>query len=510
MKLKALYMLFIACALGLSASPRWFNEDMTQKYPDYYLGKGYAMIEDENLLDALMQAKNVALRDASTYISCKVIGETISRESEFTSNSIAKVQNCFIDESKITTELEIMGYEIIKEENDDHSCYTLIGIPKKNTLFMFKGKIEHSIEKIDADFILAKDLEQIDSEKSVQLCSSCINEIKSLSSSLRTYLFLNNWVNEYSAEIDKLPTLQELEKKITLIGKSNRKSINEISEELLADLKIIIKDKTFLFYPFEYENTGFVSKFGLNLRDICSTYLHSDISVKELNLKKSKKADFIFRGKLIKVDKGLMVLLSVENAMNEEKSSQLFVNKATCDAIGWENIEPENFEQIISDKIALYKKIQTDTSLKIEVETEKINQGPIIYYFGDEPKIMVRSNKSCYIRIIYLTADEKKILLIDNYPIKTFQANTWVRIPFEGVICEPDGVEQMIVQASVDLHPRIEYNREYMDDNFYVDWLENDVSQYIAKTRGIKIKAPKSEITEKILSWTIFDKKMHD
>ena len=134
------------------------------------------------------------------------------------------------------------------------------------------------------------------------------------------------------------------------------------------------------------------------------------------------------------------------------------------------------------------------------------HRGPVIYYFGEKPKIFVRSNKTCFIRLIYIFADETKVLLVDNYPIATDQANSWIQIPFDGVICEPSGVEQLILQASTEKLPAVNYRRVNLGDDTYMDIIESDISSQIAKTRGIKLKNPKKEITEKVVQWTVFEK----
>ena len=96
--------------------------------------------------------------------------------------------------------------------------------------------------------------------------------------------------------------------------------------------------------------------------------------------------------------------------------------------------------------------------------------------------------------------------VIDNYYIATDQANKWIQVPFEGVICEPSGVEQLVLQASTEMQPAVNYRKEDMGDDFFICVIESDIDSQIAKTRGIKRKKPKKEITEKVYQWMVFEK----
>jgi len=184
----------------------------------------------------------------------------------------------------------------------------------------------------------------------------------------------------------------------------------------------------------------------------------------------------------------------------------LFVNAITCENIGWEKIRPENLKQALQNKLALYNAIQTDNRLKVDLQTDKMADGPVVYYYGDEPKILVRTNKSCYIRLMYIFSDNTKTLLIDNYHIATDQTNQWIQLPLDLEVCEPSGIEQMLVQASTEIMPPLNVKRINFDDDSYIDIIETNIDSQIAKTRGLKIKNPKKEITERTYQWTVFEK----
>jgi len=499
-------MLFFT--IFLYTIPNWYISNISTEYQNFFIGKGFSKIQEGNIAEAVGKAKEEALRDVSSSISCNVSGETINHSLEEGNGFEAKVEEYFSSETKVRTDLEIMGYEILKIENDKQNVYVLIGIPKNDLRSSFKNKIKNSIKKIPEIFNNAEKLSQNNPEQSIKNIEECISETIKLKDNLQIYLFLNKWENEFQYDINKLPSQQELEKKLTLLSSSTPKSTETIANELLNTFLLRQPEKySFVFYPFEYENTGFISNFGKNFTEICSAILINKNNWRKISYSKHKESDIVFRGKFIKSDNRIFITLTMENKNKKIiKNYQLFLNKITCENIGWDQINPENLEQALLIKLALYNAIQNDNNLKIELQTDKMSDGAIIYYYDDEPKIFVRTNKACFVRLMYIFSDDTKTLLIDNYPIAIEQANQWIQIPFEGIICEPSGIEQLILQGSTEKQPNVNYSRKFLDNGTYIDIIESDISSQIAKTRGMKLKNPNKEITEKVIQWSVFEK----
>ncbi|MCK4312409.1 MAG: hypothetical protein KAW88_06720, partial [Candidatus Cloacimonetes bacterium] len=215
----------------------------------------------------------------------------------------------------------------------------------------------------------------------------------------------------------------------------------------------------------------------------------------------------VFRGKILESDAGIyLILRKIDYRNNEQEINQIFVNKVTCENIGWDEIRPENLKQALQNKLALYNAIQTDNRLKVDLQTDKMSDGPVVYYYGEEPRILVRANKSCFIRLIYIFSDNTKTLLIDNYHIATDQTNQWIQLPLELEVCEPSGVEQMLVQVSNEKMPILNVRKMELGKGTFINIIETDIGSQIAKTRGLKLKNPKKEITEKVYQWTVFEK----
>ncbi|MDP8204901.1 MAG: hypothetical protein P9L95_10260, partial [Candidatus Tenebribacter mawsonii] len=378
----------------------------------------------------------------------------------------------------------------MKSEKDKQYVYVLIGIPAKDLRNSFKNKIENSISKISEVFDFAEEMAGNNPEQSIKKYAECISQTRLLKDDLQIYLFLNKWQNEFQNDIGKLPSQQQIEKQLTILTGTTPKSTEALANELLKTFLLQQSENySFVFYPFEYENTGFISNFGKNFAEICSGILIAKNRWQSVSYSQYQSVDIVFRGKILESDNGMFLSLTMENTNKTVvKNNQLFVNKITCKNIGWDKIKPENLEQALQNKLALYDAIQTDNSLKVELQTDKMADGPVIYYYGDEPKILVRTNKACFIRLMYIFADGTKTLLIDNYHIATVQTNQWIQLPLELEVCEPSGVEQMLVQASNDQMPILNVRKMELGAGTFINIIETDIDKQIAKKRGLKLK----------------------
>lgn len=208
----------------------------------------------------------------------------------------------------------------------------------------------------------------------------------------------------------------------------------------------------------------------------------------------------------MEIEKGAMISLTMKSKSGMiNKNNQIFLNNATCNNIGWDKIRPENLRSALENKLALFDAIQTDNKLQVEFRSENTADGPITYYYGDEPKFFVRANKSCYLRLIYIFSDDTKTLLRNNFYIAPDQLNQWINLPFQGIICEPSGVEQLILQASTEKQPPVNFRRQELGNGTFINIIEGDIAEQIAATRGLKLKYPEKEITEKVYQWTVFE-----
>ena len=499
---RLIFVLFLLWCVGLFAMPKWYNGDVSGEYGDYVTGKGFAEIEDGYIARAEAEARESALRDAAESISCSVSGETISHAAETGSRGSAQVEEYFVSNTKVRTDLEVMGYEILKADKDKRSYYVLVGIKKTVLLNMFRQKIEDGIEKIGENFLIADQMKVKEPKESINIYERCLTLSEQMQDDLKIYLYLNQWRNEFDDKIQVMPNMQQIEKKLTILSGNTPVSTAKLVEELLSVYEgRKLGSYSFVIYPFEYEDTGFVSLFGKNFAELCASRLTRECGWQRLAYKDQGEANAVLRGKILQSENGMHLIINGVGISNE-----LFVNKLTCENIGWDKIKPENLDKALANKLALYNEIQRDSRLQVDLQTDKMMNEGVVYYCGEEPKLLVRTNKACYLRLMYIFADGTKTLIIDNYPIAVDQANFWVKIPFEGEFCEPSGVEQLILQASTEKQPEVVYNEVDLGNGSFINVIETGIYAQISKTRGLKLKRPEKEITEKVFQWTVFEK----
>ncbi len=489
-------------------TPNWYISNVESQFSDYFIGKGFADIKNGNEAEAEKRAIHMALSDAASTISCSVSGETINRLSELGSDENAHVEDYFLNEIKIETDLEVMNYKVLKESKEDNICYVMVGIPVQDIKQNYKYEIEKGIDKISQSFQLAEQIASSNPREAIKKYEQCIGYLQDITEDMKLYLFLNKWQNDLENRIKSLPARNTIEEKLIILAGITPRSSTVLADELLKPiLEKIKQNSSFIIYPFEWQNTGFVSEFGNTFSEFVANKLNAAKNCKMCEIKNYNKADYIIRGKLLNTDAGLYILVTMKNRQNNsEIRNQIYVNAVTCENIGWNKIKPKDLDKALQDKIALYEAIQSDNSLKVELQTEKMSDGPVVYYYGDEPQLLVQTNKACYVRLIYIFSDGLKTLLVDNYYVPTDKTNQWVKLPFEFIVCEPTGIEQMLIQASTEKMPELCVKRVEIDANSHIDVIETGLAGEIAKTRGIKIKNPEKEITEKVYQWTVFEK----
>jgi hypothetical protein len=272
-------------------------------------------------------------------------------------------------------------------------------------------------------------------------------------------------------------------------------------EILMADTP---SGKTFAIYPVEYENTGFVSDFGHNLTELIASSVSQKTGWRRHN--DMRGADFVLRGKLLLAGQGMNIVISMTGE-ESEMCGQVYLSELTCENIGWKQVRPLNLEKALRDKLTLSNALKSNTDLRVEMRTDRMGDGPIVYRYGDRPKFALKTNRACYIRLIYIFSDDTRVLVLDNYRVSNDMANEWVRLPINWKVCAPAGVEQMLVQATVEEKmPPLRVQRKQLDGGFYQDIILGSLAEATILTRGGASFAEDPIITEMPYGLTVFEK----
>ena len=488
--------------------PDWYLNNIEDEYPGYILGTGIADINGNNFL-AKQQAENMAKQQVASTIFINISGKTMDFVSQVGSGENASVEEYFMNEIEIYTDIDLMGCKILKKSNNDEHYFILAGVKKKDLKKNYENSIKQLSSDITEQFKTAEFLLNSNPSQALKHYEICLQKINEIKSKTKILLFLNDGTDTSGLNVS-LPPQNMIMTKLAELQESVPKSESEIADILLSDIKEQLTEKDgIIIYPFEFENTGFVSDFGNNLDHILKSKIISLIGKDVIDHSKNVNLNEVnlITGKMLRSANGLSIQLKLRNTLKETYSKHIFLNEITCKSFGWNFIKPKKLDAALLNKIELNKAIKSDTSLKTEIQTDKISYGPITYKYNDEPKLAVRTNKACYIRLIYIFSDGTKTLLIDNYFMNNEMVNKWNKLPLEDlVVTEPSGIEQMLLQSSTQKMP--ELITESVDaGGFEYSIITGELGKEIARTRGLGFKKnSKTEISEKIYHWTIFEK----
>jgi hypothetical protein len=124
----------------------------------------------------------------------------------------------------------------------------------------------------------------------------------------------------------------------------------------------------------------------------------------------------------------------------------------------------------------------TNQGFIIDIRTNK-GQDNVLYSEGEEARFEVQSNRSCYLRFIYLMADGTQVLLLDNYYLSGDKANQWFQIPYTFECAEPFGLETLQLNASTEkFDPLLTHQQSGYT------FIQGSLEDSLLITRGLKKK----------------------
>ena len=116
-------------------------------------------------------------------------------------------------------------------------------------------------------------------------------------------------------------------------------------------------------------------------------------------------------------------------------------------------LKPENFQSAMAQQMAFAQQIIDSDQFQLEVWTDR-GQDALLYGQGELMKIYLRSNRPCYVRLIYILADGQKTLLLDNLHInaesvnRSLSVNELKDLDFE--CAAPFGAEMLVAVGRTD------------------------------------------------------------
>jgi hypothetical protein len=140
-----------------------------------------------------------------------------------------------------------------------------------------------------------------------------------------------------------------------------------------------------------------------------------------------------------------------------------------------------------SQQIINQKPIVVESNLKLELRTNKgINN--ILYLENETMKIAFKVSEPCYLRLVYRMADDKLVLLRNDYKVTTTEVNHWVELPQDFVCAAPFGTENLLAYASKKEFPPV--NIEKIGEYRFIN---EELSDVIDKSQSKKSKGQTAE-----------------
>ena len=140
-----------------------------------------------------------------------------------------------------------------------------------------------------------------------------------------------------------------------------------------------------------------------------------------------------------------------------------------------QTVEASPEESLVSPKIF------ASDGLIIEIATDR-GTGPVVYTEGEIMTVFARTNQEAHIRLIYILADGKRTLLLENYHINSEMTNQSLEIG-KFTCTPPFGAEQLHVYAKREPFPDLEPGETYKEDGYV----------YLTPMRGFQPLKPQPE-----------------
>ena len=510
---KPVIFFFLFSLLYINASaqqkPDWVdNNGISIQYPNSVYITGFGIGEDESPSDRRSLAEQYALSDISSRFIVKIQSElqSILQNSE-KAGFYSDVR------SSVSTETQLKMFNVDVNHYDDRRhkrSYALAVMEIEPAVINYSSHLKELLEKISGYVKAAETSEQIGDIKQAVANYRKTFPLFIEYGETRTIILLlqSRSLSELTDEtLSGLPvTSTEVETRINKVMSeiaSVRAAAVSLADQLNAqtDRKLCIE-----VFPLTYRDTDFSSEFSSYFLPLLETELTPYFTVVSRNTSRSNvsQASNVLAGTYWAEGEGndVRVLTYITDIRTGSKNAAATVT-IKRDVVEKEGIEllPLNFKQAMEDSRIFLAKDVIPGTLSLEVWTSKGSK-KLIYKENEETEIFVRTNKSCYLQVLYHMANGVRLLLYNNYYLGISTANQVVTLPDTFYFAPPLGVERLQVFANTGKFGKVDVAESVFDGEKYDNVLAEDFAVHTRGIRGIKKKEPKMEIAEKIITIT--------
>ena len=435
-----LFLLWLTLSLSIchlveakNKKPDWVaNYGQATEFPaDRYLtGFGSAAGIDQ-------QSQQVAQDNARADLSRQVvvkISNNISNQQQETETDLVQQ---FSSVTHSTSSLQVMGLksEVYLDDHRKHpTAYALTYIRRTDLVRLYQQEKERVQKEIGQLIRLAEsNLEQ--KELALQYYFQTLPLFEKLTESRTVLLAVGaSSLLDRQEQDDVLPSKNEIWDRIRQLALFEIKHLEDVAGAIQFQFnqQFQAPKAGLMVIPFYYQDTKLCSQFARYLKQTLESKLSQSVpptgqfqarSVSfSRDLAAASGADYIITGSYWEETDRLRVLAQcreLKSGTVVASTSVEFASDLLPEAM---QLKPENFQSAMAQQMAFAQQIIDSGQFQLEVWTDR-GQDALLYGQGELMKIYLRSNRPCYVRLIYILADGQKTLLLDNLPINAESVN---------------------------------------------------------------------------------------
>ena len=466
-----LFLLWLTLSLSIchlveakNKKPDWVvNYGQATEFPaDRYLtGFGSAAGIDQ-------QSQQVAQDNARADLSRQVvvkISNNISNQQQETETDLVQQ---FSSVTHSTSSLQVMGLksEVYLDDHRKHpTAYALTYIRRTDLVRLYQQEKERVQKEIGQLIRLAEsNLEQ--KELALQYYFQTLPLFEKLTESRTVLLSVGaSSLLDRQEQDDVLPSKNEIWDRIRQLALFEIKHLEDVAGAIQFQFnqQFQAPKAGLLVIPFYYQDTKLCSQFARYLKQTLESKLSQSVpptgqfqarSVSfSRDLAAASGADYIITGSYWEETDRLRVLAQCRELKSGTVVASTSVEFASDLLPAAMQLKPENFQSAMAQQMAFAQQIIDSDQFQLEVWTDR-GQDALLYRQGELMKIYLRSNRPCYVRLIYILADGQKTLLLDNLPInaesvnRSLSVNELKDLDFE--CAAPFGAEMLVAVGRTD------------------------------------------------------------
>ena len=464
----------LCCLLFFLVSP-FLITIQAGKQPDWVVNYGQSDKYDEQVyltgfgeaLGMSRESKEIAQENARADLSQKVLVKIDSTVSNYQLEDGEETLQQFSTVTQSSSELQVMGLETltyVRDSRKNPMSFALVYIERKKLAKLYQAEKKRLTSQILQLITLA---ENQDNPKytSVQYYYQTwplldkLAEVQTILLSISSTQIFSDLASQDLADQPLVLNKSQINRRIQQLSLHSIDNLDDVAGAIQFQLyqQFDLQHQQLLVQPFFYQDTRLSSRFARYFKQLLEGKLensiqpHREFQAKSVNYEKdmavSADADYIITGSYWEKEDNVQILAFCRSVQTGEIRASANVDFKRGMLKSSLNLKPDNFEKIMSQQLAFEQEVIDSGQLKLEVWTDR-GKNALLYSQGELMKVYLRTNRPCYVRLLYILANGQKTLLVDNLQInlesinRPLLVNDLLEIDFE--CTSPFGAEMII------------------------------------------------------------------